>query len=157
VKDKYIQTRIEQCKLLSKQSTCPRRKIAAMLVDPETNSIVADGYNGPPRGAGELCGGDHCNRDTQSIKSGTSLEVGCHHAELNCILNAARTGNSTAGKVLIVTAEPCLMCAKAIHHAGIKAVYIVKGGYSGAIKNGVSYLQENKMETIFYVSSSCHH
>ena len=141
LKDKYIHTRIEQCKILSKQSSCPRRQIAAMLVDPDTNSIVADGYNGPPRGGGELCGGWTCDRDNQCIKSGTNLEIGCHHAELNCILNAARVGSQTAGKVMIVTAEPCIMCAKAIHHAGISEVYVVSGGYSGAAKNGIDYLR----------------
>ncbi len=142
LKNKYIQTRIEQCRVLSKQSSCPRRQIAAMLVDPETNSIVADGYNGPPRGGGHLCGGELCDRDSHCIESGTHLEIGCHHAELNCILNAARVGNKTSGKVMIVTAEPCLMCAKAIHHAGISEVYVVSGGYSGAAKNGISYLEE---------------
>tara|TARA_R100000278_G_scaffold115448_1_gene94350 strand:- start:274 stop:639 length:366 start_codon:yes stop_codon:yes gene_type:complete len=116
-----------------------------MLIDPETNTIVADGYNGPPRKAGDLCGGTECNREKLNVVSGTRLEIGCHHAELNCILNAARTGNSTSGKIMIVTAEPCLMCAKAIHHAGICEVYIVKGGYSGAQKNGVNYLKENKV------------
>ena len=143
LKNKYIQTRIEQCLVLSKQSTCPRRSIAAMLIDPETNSIVSDGYNGPPRGGGTLCGGSECLRESSKVESGTRLEVGCHHAELNCILNAARVGNKTSGKVMIVTAEPCLMCAKAIHHAGIAEVYVVGGGYSGALVNGVSYLEEH--------------
>jgi dCMP deaminase len=114
-----------------------------MLIDPETNSIVSDGYNGPPRGGSNLCGKDGCLRDTQAIPSGTSLEIGCHHAELNCILNAARVGNKTSGKVMIVTAEPCLMCAKAIHHAGISEIYIVKGGYSGSLRDGLGYLKDN--------------
>lgn len=148
LKDKYIKTRIEQCRILSKQSTCPRRRIAAMLIDPETNTIVSDGYNGPPRGGGHLCGGELCDRDTMSIRSGTHLEIGCHHAELNCIINAARVGNSTTGKVMIVTAEPCLMCAKAIHHAGIPEVHIVSGGYTGAARTGVSYLREHGTKVI---------
>ena len=145
MKKKYIQTRIEQCQILSQQSSCPRRKIAAMIIDPETNSVISDGYNGPPRGGGHLCGGDLCDRDSFNIRSGTHLEIGCHHAELNAILNAARVGNSTSGKVMIVTAEPCLMCAKAIHHAGISQVYLVNGGYAGSEKDGVSYLEENGM------------
>ena len=146
IKNKYIKTRIEQCKILSKQSTCPRRSISAMLIDPESNSIISDGYNGPPRGAGHLCGGNTCERDTMKIESGTHLEIGCHHAELNCILNAARAGNSTKNKVMIVTAEPCLMCAKAIHHAGIPEVHIVTGGYTGAIRDGISYLEDNSVK-----------
>ena len=148
LKEKYIQTRIEQCLVLSKQSTCPRRKIAAVIIDPESNTVIADGYNGPPRGAGELCGGESCDRDTEGVVSGTSLEIGCHHAELNAILNAARVGSVTAGKHMVVTAEPCLMCAKAIHHAGILAVYLVSGGYSGAARTGVTYLREHNVEVI---------
>ena len=143
LKSKYVQTRIEQCRILSQQSSCPRRKIAAIIVDPETNSVISDGYNGPPRGGGHLCGGDTCDRDSFRVKSGTQLEIGCHHAELNAILNAARVGSSTSGKCMIVTAEPCIMCAKAIHHAGIALVILVKGGYAGAAKDGVSYLRDN--------------
>ena len=146
MKKKYIRTRIEQCLILSQQSSCPRRKIAAMIIDPDTNSVISDGYNGPPRGGGHLCGGELCDRDSLSIKSGTSLEIGCHHAELNAILNAARIGNSTSGKSMIVTAEPCLMCAKAIHHAGISQVILVKGGYAGSEKDGVSYLKETGVQ-----------
>ena len=150
IKYKYISTRIEQCKILSQQSTCPRRQIGAILVDPETNTIVSDGYNGPPRGGEDLCGGSTCLRDTQNVASGTSLEVGCHHAEMNCILNAARVGNKTSGKVMIVTAEPCTMCAKAIHHAGIPEVIVVKGGYLGAVTDGVSYLESNGVSVLFF-------
>ena len=40
-----------------------------------------------------------------------------------------------------MTGEPCMMCAKMIHHAGIARVYVVAGGYMGA--NGVQYLQQH--------------
>ena len=143
LKSKYISTRIEQCHVLAKQSSCPRRQIAAVIIDPETNSIISDGYNGPPRGGGSLCREGVCLRDTMNLESGTNLEIGCHHAELNCILNAARVGNKTSGKVMICTAEPCLMCAKAIHHAGIIEVVVDAGGYAGAVRNGVEYLRNN--------------
>ena len=140
---KYIQTRVKQCKILAEQSTCTRRKIGAMLINPESNSVLSDGYNGPPRGAGELCGGNVCDREELGITSGTGMEIGCHHAEMNAILNSARAGVSTLGAELIITAEPCTMCAKAIHHAGIRKVYIVKGGYTGAGSTGVGYLKSN--------------
>ena len=51
-----------------------------------------DGYNGGPRGGGDLCGGDECLRDTMNVKSGTRVEIGCHHAEMNLICNAAANG-----------------------------------------------------------------
>ena len=147
---KYIQTRVKQCKILAEQSTCTRRKIGAMLINPESNSVLSDGYNGPPRGAGELCGGNVCDREELGITSGTGMEIGCHHAEMNAILNSARAGVSTLGAELIITAEPCTMCAKAIHHAGIRKVYIVEGGYTGAESNGVDYLKSNGVWVISF-------
>lgn len=74
------------------------------------------------------------------VPSGTHMEVGCHHAEMNVLTNAAARGVATAGAWLIVTGEPCLLCAKLIHHAGIDRVICVKGGYMGG-DNGPHYLQ----------------
>ena len=138
MKEKHIAIRIEQCLALAKASNCPRRKFGALLLDPERNVILMDGYNGGPRGGGRLCGGEACLRETMGVPSGTRMEIGCHHAEMNVICNAAANGVPTRGAWLIVTGEPCLMCAKALHHAGIQQVIVVKGGYMG--ENGVEYL-----------------
>lgn len=198
MKDKHLKIRIEQCLLLAKASNCPRRKFGALLVDPERNVVLMDGYNGGPRGAdGPMCGGHFCERDglkaeelkvrgyadtwgvehvpsgtclPQSqkgwvhgsreeaeaavglllakypgVKSGTHMEVGCHHSESNVICNAAAAGVRTKGGLLIVTGEPCMMCAKLIHHAGIAEVILVKGGYAGG-REGVEYLTRNGVE-----------
>jgi len=75
------------------------------------------------------------------VQSGTRMEVGCHHAEMNVICNAAANGVPTRGAWMIVTGEPCLLCAKLIHHAGIARVLVVDGGYAGA--NGVDYLLQH--------------
>ena len=144
MKDKHVRIRIEQCLALAKASNCPRRQFGALLLDPERNVILMDGYNGGPRGGGTLCGGDVCLRDTMAIPSGTRLEIGCHHAEMNVICNAAANGVPTKGAWLIVTGEPCLLCAKLIHHAGITAVLVVDGGYAG--ENGVDYLGRHGVE-----------
>jgi dCMP deaminase len=139
LKPKHVRIRIQQCLALAEASNCPRRKFGALLVDPERNVILMDGYNGGPRGGGRLCGGEECLRDTQNVTSGTHMEIGCHHAEMNVICNAAANGVSTRGAWIIVTGEPCMMCSKLIHHAGIARVLVVDGGYAGA--NGVRYLQ----------------
>ena len=146
VKDKHIRIRVEQCLALAKASNCPRRKFGALLLDPERNVILMDGYNGGPRGGGELCGGDVCLRDTLGVKSGTRMEIGCHHAEMNVVCNAAANGVRCRGAWLIVTGEPCMMCAKMIHHAGIARVLIVEGGYMG--ENGVGYLKDHGVEVV---------
>ncbi len=139
MKPKHIQIRIEQCLSLSKASNCPRRKFGALLLDPARNVVLMDGYNGGPRGGGELCGGKVCLRDEKEVESGTRMEIGCHHAEMNVICNCAASGVATNNAWMVVTGEPCLMCAKLIHHAGIKKVIVVGGGYAG--ENGVQYLE----------------
>jgi dCMP deaminase len=144
VKDKHLAIRMEQCISLEKASNCPRRKFGALLLDPERNVVLMDGYNGGPRGGGDLCGGDVCLRDTQNVESGTKMEIGCHHSEQNVICNAAASGVKTAGAWLICTGEPCMMCSKMIHHAGITKVIVVKGGYIGA--NGIQYLRQHGVE-----------
>ncbi len=141
MKDKHVRIRIEQCLALAKASNCPRRKFGALLLDPERNVVLMDGYNGGPRAGGELCGGDVCVRDERGIPSGQRMELGCHHAEMNVICNCAAAGVAAKGAWLFVTGEPCVLCAKLIHHAGITKVIIVGGGYAG--ENGVGYLLEH--------------
>lgn len=144
MKEKHLQIRIEQCLALARASNCTRRKFGALLLDPQRNVILMDGYNGGPRGGDDLCGGDVCLRDVLKVKSGTRMEIGCHHAEMNVICNAAASGVATNNAWLIVTGEPCMMCAKMIHHAGIKRVVVVFGGYGG--ENGIAYLQKHGVE-----------
>ena len=141
MKEKHLKIRIEQCLALAKASNCPRAKFGSLLVDPDRNVILMDGYNGGPRGGGDLCGGEVCLRDTENVVSGTRVEVGCHHAEMNEICNAAANGVPTKNAWLIVTGEPCMMCAKLIHHAGVTRVIVVDGGFGGA--NGVDYLNSH--------------
>ena len=146
MKQKHIEIRIEQCLSLSKASNCPRRKFGALLLDPNRNVVLMDGYNGGPRGGGDLCGGDVCLRDELNVTSGTRMEIGCHHAEMNVICNCAANGVSTRDAWLIVTGEPCLLCSKLIHHAGIKRVLVIDGGYAG--DNGVNYLTSHDVEVV---------
>lgn len=141
MKEKHLRIRIEQCLALAKASNCPRAKFGSLLVDPGRNVILMDGYNGGPRGGGDLCGGEVCLRDTEQVVSGTRVEVGCHHAEMNVICNAAANGVPTKGAWMIVTGEPCMMCAKLIHHSGVIRVIVVDGGFRGA--NGVDYLENH--------------
>ena len=142
--NKHIKLRIEQAKLLAKSSPCPRGKVGAVIFNNQSWAVIADGYNGAPRGGGELCGAHTCTRDDLNIISGTSVEIGCHHAEANAICNAARLGASTVGASLAVTRDPCLNCAKLIHHAGISQVYSpCREGEAG-----VAYLLQHGVEVL---------
>jgi len=67
------------------------------------------------------------------------MECGCHHAEMNVICAAAAKGISTEGTLLMITGEPCLMCAKHIHHAGITEVVFLAEAYGNS--EGLRYLE----------------
>jgi dCMP deaminase len=146
MKQKHIEIRKQQCLLISSASTCGRRKVGSIIIEPTSNVVVSEGYNGPPRGNnGSFCGGSDCLRDRHEIKSGTQNDIGCHHAEINAILNAARTGTSTLGKWLFTSCDPCLMCAKSIHHAGIVKVFTPLKSHK---KEGLIYLKEHNVEIV---------
>lgn len=138
--NKHIEFRLAQAEQIENLSPCTRGKVGAVIFNPESYTVVSDGYNGPPRKGGALCGGNECTRSNLKIESGTHCEIGCHHAEANAISNAARNGVRTLGMSIAITCEPCLMCAKLIHHAGIDTVYYRGNHYS---TDGVAYLKRN--------------
>jgi dCMP deaminase len=144
MKQKHLKLWIDLCRRIAEVSNCPRGKFGAMIVDEESNTLVTSGYNGYLRGGSNLCGGlEECAREAQGIASGTSIEVGCVHAEMNAILNAARATVSTIGKVIFVNGEPCEMCAKFIVQAGLKRVYVIGNVYR---KNGLAILRQHHVK-----------
>ena len=128
-------------------SKCFSRKVGAILV--WERSIVATGYNGPPRGVphcDERChsGGDRfllkafsrkadeegssfahwkgaCPRRALGYSSGEGLEY-CvaAHAEVNCIANAAMLGHETKDTIMYLTWRvPCKDCLVVLINAGV--------------------------------------
>lgn len=76
------------------------------------------------------------------LEAGVCMERGCHHAEMNVITSAAAKGVCTEGALLIITGEPCLMCAKYVHKAGIGRVVFVAETYGDS--SGKQYLEDTK-------------
>lgn len=98
---------------VSTWSKDPRRKIGAVIVG-EIGQVVAQGYNGFPRGINDSVT-RYNDRDTKR-----NLVV---HAEANAIYNALHNGASTKDCTIYVTGLPvCHECAKAIIQSGIKKV-----------------------------------
>ncbi len=112
--------------IVSKRSTCLRRKVGAVLV--KEKRILATGYNGAPTGLAH-CREVGCLREKLNIPSGERHEL-CRglHAEQNAILQAAYHGVSIKGSKLYITCHPCSVCAKMIINAGIEEI-IIKEGY----------------------------
>ena len=62
---------------------------------------------------------------------------------------AARLGAPTDGCWLVVNGEPCIACAKLIHHSGIGRVYCIDGGYLSS--EGVEYLRTHSVGVVLTV------
>jgi len=96
--------------------------VGAVVVDPATGEVVAIGANGP---------------------------IGAHdptaHAEVVAIREAARKlGNyRLTGLTLVVTLEPCAMCAGAISHARIgRLVFGAPDEKGGAVLHGPRFFEQ---------------
>lgn len=107
--EKFDQGYIQMAAIWAGNSYCKRRQVGALLV--KDRMIISDGYNGTPSGFENNC------EDENGVTKPYVL-----HAEANAITKVAKSGNSSLGATLYVTAAPCLECAKLIIQAGIKRV-----------------------------------
>lgn len=112
--------------LVSKRSTCLRRRVGAVLV--KDKRMLATGYNGAPSRIAH-CREAGCIREKLRIPSGERHEL-CRglHGEQNAFLQAALHGTSLKGATLYCTTQPCIICAKMVINAGIKEI-VIKGAY----------------------------
>lgn len=100
---------LEMARVWAKNSYCKRRQVGAIIV--KDKMIISDGYNGTPSGFENVC------EDDDGLTKAYVL-----HAEANAITKVAKSGNSSDGSTLYVTAAPCIECAKLIIQAGIRRV-----------------------------------
>ncbi len=121
--DEYF---LEIARIVSKRSTCLRRKVGALIV--KDRRILATGYNGTPSGI-RHCAEVGCLRAKLKIPSGQRHEL-CRglHAEQNVLLQAALYGISLRDSSLYITNQPCIICAKMIINAGVREV-VIAGSY----------------------------
>jgi len=106
--EKFDRSYLEMASVWAKNSYCKRRQVGALLV--KDRMIISDGYNGTPSGFENVCEEDGVTKPYVL------------HAEANAITKVAKSGNSSDGATLYVTASPCLECSKLIIQSGIKRV-----------------------------------
>ncbi|MCD6152624.1 MAG: cytidine/deoxycytidylate deaminase family protein [Syntrophobacterales bacterium] len=106
--------------LVSRRSTCLRRKVGAVIV--RDKRILSTGYNGAPTGI-RHCAEVGCLREQLNVPSGERHEL-CRglHAEQNAIIQAALHGVSTKGSTIYCTNHPCIICSKMIINSGIEKI-----------------------------------
>lgn len=117
----------------SENSYCARRKVGALIV--KNKMIISDGYNGTPAGFENIC------EDGNGVTKPYVL-----HAEANAITKIARSGNSSEGATLYVTASPCIECAKLIIQAGIKRVVYAE---KYRLEEGLDLLRRANIELVY--------
>ena len=106
---KFDQRYMEMAAVWARNSYCKRLQVGALIV--KDKMIISDGYNGTPSGFENVC----------EDESGATKPY-VLHAEANAITKVAKSGNSSDGATLYVTASPCLECSKLIIQSGIRRV-----------------------------------
>lgn len=117
----------------AENSYCRRRQVGALIV--KNKMIISDGYNGTPSGFENVC------EDENGLTKPYVL-----HAEANAITKIARSGNSSDGSTLYVTAAPCIECAKLIIQAGIRRV-VYSEKYR--LEDGLELLKRANIEVVY--------
>jgi dCMP deaminase len=117
---------------LAKRSTCARLQVGTVIATPDLTQVLGIGYNGNARGLPNRC-------DTT-----TPGACGCLHSEQNALIKA---GAQLPGKVMFVSASPCVMCAKMAINANVSRVY-----YREAYRDpaGLDTLRQGGVEVIHY-------
>ena len=131
--EKFDQRYLEMAGIWARNSYCKRRKVGALIV--KDKMIISDGYNGTPSGFENIC------EDENGVTKPYVL-----HAEANAISKVAKSGNSSEGATLYVTASPCLECSKLIIQAGIKRV-IYSEHYR--LEDGINLLKRAGIEVVY--------
>lgn len=106
---------LELLKLLAARGTCPRRQVAAVLVD-ERYRVLSTGYNGVPPGF-EHCVDVPCPGAGDA--SGDTRRCYAVHAEVNAVLQCSRL---EAARTLYVSCTPCFACAKMLACTSIRRI-----------------------------------
>ena len=124
---------MRMARIWAENSYCTRRQVGALIV--KNKMIISDGYNGTPSGFENIC------EDENGVTKPYVL-----HAEANAITKIARSGNSSEGATMYVTASPCIECAKLIIQSGIRRVVY---GEKYRLEDGLELLKRANVETIY--------
>lgn len=99
-------------------SKAVRAKVGAVLVT--SHGVTLTGFNGTPKGLDNTCEVLKPQPFPHQPALETKPEV--IHAELNCIMKAAREGVSCIDSTVYVTLSPCVQCAAMMIQAGVRRV-----------------------------------
>jgi len=94
---------------LTRRATCKRAQFSCVIASEDMTQIYGFGYNGTAKGFPH----DDCKADQPG-------GCGCVHAEINALI---KVRVNDPRKVVFVTGQPCVTCAKAIINSGGSKIY----------------------------------
>jgi dCMP deaminase len=126
---------MQQALMYARRSKGVRAKVGALLVT--ANGVLLPGYNGTAPGRSN----DLERVDMKTGELVTKTEV--IHAELNCIIKAAREGISCKGSTVYVTLSPCEHCAALLLSCGVSSVFY---GEVYKSEDGINLLKQSGVQ-----------
>lgn len=152
MKQKHLEMHMRVAEAVAETSSAVRLKVGAVAV--KNNRIIGTGYNGLSSGYSGACENKIYEHEEHSFRSSiythgdnngryrleTRKEV--NHAELNLILNLARSTESSVGCSVFLTHSCCSDCSKLLLDSGVEAVYY-KHLYRS--DEGIKYLKANNV------------
>src|SRR5258708_3487954 len=89
---------------LAKRSTCARLQVGSVITTGDLTQLLGIGYNGNAPGLPNRCDSDQPGN------------CGCLHSEQNALI---KSGAQLPGKLMSVSASPCVMCAQMIRNPNV--------------------------------------
>jgi len=117
---------------LAKRSTCARLQVGTVLTNATLEHVVAIGYNGNARGFPNRCDSDEAGK------------CGCILSEMNALV---KSPGDLPDKVALVTASPCVMCAKLMVQAQVSHLFFREPYRSG---DGLDVLERAGVVAVHY-------
>jgi len=131
--------------LHSKLSKARRAQVGAILVTKQ--GVTLTGYNGTAVGRPNDCETVVKTSLPYLFEDMLVTKAEVIHAELNCIMKAAREGVSCVDATVYVTLAPCVQCAAMMLQAGVKRVVYLQQYRDDS---GVKLLQESNVMVQLY-------
>ena len=126
---------MQQALLYARRSKGVRAKVGALLVT--ANGVLLPGYNGTAPGRSNTL--ERVDYETGELVTKTEVI----HAELNCIIKAAREGISCKGSTVYVTLSPCEHCAALLVSCGVSSVFY---GEVYKSEDGINLLKQSGVQ-----------
>lgn len=128
-----VEWALEIAAAVATRADCTRRKVGAVIFDPQWR-VLSVGYNGAEPG-GPSCLAGECPRGLMTstqVVPGSSYDTGAGsciaiHAEMNAMLYADPLRRQ--GGFMAVSCEPCDGCWRPVKGSGLAAVYWPTGSW----------------------------